>query len=93
MLFWSMVECGAAITAACLPTIKVPFSKSTLGKVVRNLRSKLPFGSHDIDNQPPAGSSAEQMTGTEAGRFIESGAVGANRPFSLAGPHGGGAMV
>ena len=93
VLFCSKIECGAAITAACLPTIKVLFSKSTLGKVVRHLRSKLPFGSHDMENQPPAGSSVEQMTRTEASRFIESGAVGANRPLSLAGPHGGGAMV
>ena len=88
-----MVECGAAITAACLPTMKILFSKSTLEKVVHNLKSKLPFGSHDIENQPRAGSSMEQMAGTEAGRSIESGAVGADRPVSLAGPRGGGVRV
>ena len=33
------------------------------------------------------------MTGTEAGRSIESGAVGANRPLSLAGPRGVGVRM
>ena len=93
LLFWSMVECGAAITAACLPTMKALISKDTIGKVVRNFKSKLPFGFQDIENQPRAGSSVGQMTRTEAGRSIESGAVGAYRPLSLAGAHGGGARV
>lgn len=91
VLFWSMIECGAAITAACLLTMKALFSKDTLRRVSRNFTSELPSGFHDIENQPRVRSSVGQMTGTEANRFIESGVVGANRPLSLARPHGGGA--
>ena len=88
-----MIQYGGAITAACLLTMKALVSKDTLGKAVRNSISKLPFGAHDIENQPRARTSVRQIAGTEAGRFIESGVVGADRPLSLAGPHGGGAMV
>ena len=93
LLFWSMVECGAAITAACLPTMKVLFCKSSLEKVVRILERKLPSRFRDIESQLRAGSSVEHRTTTEAGRSRESGIMGVHRPLSLAGPRGGGARV
>lgn len=41
VLFWSMIESGTAILAACLPTLKAVFSQSTIDQFLRDLRSTL----------------------------------------------------
>ncbi|MCJ1265865.1 hypothetical protein MMC22_005746 [Lobaria immixta] len=45
ILYWSMIEGGLAVVAACLPTLRVLVSKMSLSSIIRSVRSALSLGS------------------------------------------------
>ena len=59
LLYWSMIEAGLAIIAACLPTLRVLFSKVSFDTLVRNLRSALSLTS--LRSQPSQPSQSQSQ--------------------------------
>lgn len=53
ILFWSMIESGTGIVAACLPTLKIIFSQSTIDKFVSSVRSTFSLRSRSTHNSYP----------------------------------------
>ena len=90
------VSCQAARQTSCRQLKTWAYNEGSLQEkhtrksCAQNLKASCPLALTTWINQPRAVSSVEQMTGTEAGRSIESGAVG---PLSLGGPRGGGVRV
>lgn len=77
ILYWSMIEAGLAIIAACLPTLQYLVRKVTLDKVIRSVRSTLSLHSnHSQQNESwPMGGyinsrgSSKSASTTETGDF------------------------
>lgn len=96
ILFWSMIETGTAIIAACLPTMKVFFSQSTFEKILSSIKSTVflrsrssrsrPYLSSNIENQPSEGSLMEHNPRMEGTPSVESYAVRGHYPFQPSKP-------
>ena len=51
MLYWSMIEGGLAVIAACLPTLQFLVRRVSLSSLVHSLRSPLSLGSVDTEGK------------------------------------------
>lgn len=80
-----MIESGAAIIAACLPTLKFLFAQPTIGKFSRSIRSLLSLHSHNSrfwpsrstnrGDQTSPGSSVTHIARVEGVAIVESHAM------------------
>ncbi len=85
ILFWSMIESGAAIIAACLPTLRYLFGQSMVDKLLRSIRSTFSLHSQasrswpsrptKFENRISQGSSVEHIAGIETVSSVESYAM------------------
>ncbi|KAL2044671.1 hypothetical protein N7G274_002445 [Stereocaulon virgatum] len=45
ILYWSIVEAGLSLIAACLPTLRLLVAKTSMDSIVRSFRSAISLGS------------------------------------------------
>lgn len=51
ILYWSLIEGGIAVIAACLPTLRVVVGKASLSSLFHSIRSALSLGSKNTPEQ------------------------------------------
>ncbi len=70
ILYWSMIEAGLAIIAACLPTLQFLIRKVSLDSVVSSVRSALSL--HSMRSQQPESRPMGPYTSIQAGGEVAS---------------------
>lgn len=69
ILFWSVIEAGTGIVAACLPTMKFIFSRSMISRFFSSIRSRFSLHSGKSSYLEPKGSKLQSGESSSMERF------------------------